>query len=386
VRPRWTPRRVAQHYGFPADLNGHGQTIGIIDLGEPLDLSELHRDLARASLPIPAMRRIDLPPATLAGGGAPPRRPADRGTRLAIETHIDAEIVAAICPAAALAIYCCAGTGADDLRQAIARAVADGVDVISISWGMPEDALTSGQRARLQAALAAARDARITVCAAAGDAGAAGSFGPTGAPEYQLSDGVPQVRCTYPASSDLVLACGGTSLVAGGTAPHEVVWNDMAQGGWAGGGGVSLAFDRPAWQAGLAVPPAHGPGTLGPRGRILPDVAGLAAMGDWAIWIAGGREARLGGTSAVAPLYAALVALANQRRRSRGRERLGFLNDRLYRLAAAGGLFVSITEGSNRLTPDGPGYDALAGFDACTGWGVPRADRLIAALAADEEA
>jgi len=53
---------------------------------------------------------------------------------------------------------------------------------------------------------------------------------------------------------------------------------------------------------------------------------------------------------------------------------------------AAGGLFVSITEGSNRLTPDGPGYDALAGFDACTGWGVPRADRLIAALAADEEA
>jgi kumamolisin len=109
-------------------------------------------------------------------------------------------------------------------------------------------------------------------------------------------------------------------------------------------------------------------------------------MGDWAIWVGGGHEALLGGTSAVAPLYAALVALANQRRRSRGRERLGFLNDRLYRLAAAGGLFVSITEGSNRLTPDGPGYDALAGFDACTGWGVPRADRLIAALAADEEA
>jgi kumamolisin len=384
VRTRWTPTHVARHYAFPADLNGHGQTIAVINLGEHLDLDELRGDLARAALPAPPMRQVLLPAAKPAA--AAPQTTGDPGTMFAIESHIDAEILAAICPAAALVIYSCAAATADDMAGALQAAVADGRDVISISWGSAEDGLTSGQRSRVQAALRQARDAGITVCAAAGDAGAAGMFDARGRPVYGVEDGTPQVKCSFPASSDLVLACGGTSLVADDTGLHEAVWNDAAADGWIGGGGVSTAFDRPAWQTrlNLAVPPAHGPGTLGPRGRILPDVAGLAAMGDWAIWYRGGREGLLGGTSAVAPLYAALIALANQKRRQHGKPRLGFVNDRLYALAAQGGLFTSIVAGSNRLTPEGPGYDAAPGFDACTGWGVPRADRLIAALAAAE--
>jgi kumamolisin len=382
IRTRWTPKHVARHYGFPADLNGHGQTIAVINLGEHLDLDELRGDLARAALPAPPMRQVPLPAARAPAGT--PGKADDPGTVFAIETHIDAEILAAICPAAVLAIYSCAAATADDIAAALQAAVSDDADVISISWGSAEDGLTSGQRARVQAALHQARDAGITVCAAAGDAGAAGVFDAKGRPVYGLDNGIPQVKCIFPASSDLVLACGGTSLMKDESGLHEVVWNDAGSDGWIGGGGVSTAFDRPDWQArlNLAVPPAHGPGTFGPRGRVLPDVAGLAAMGDWAIWYRGGKEGLLGGTSAVAPLYAALIALANQKRRRQGKARLGFVNDRLYALAARGGLFTGIVAGSNRLTPDGPGYDAATGFDACTGWGVPRADRLIAALAA----
>jgi kumamolisin len=384
LRTRWTPRHVAQHYRFPADINGHGQTVAVVNLGEILDLDELRADLSRAALPVPALRQVRLPAARPAPAG--PGRPADPGTMYAIETHIDAEILAALCPAAALVIYSCAAPTADDMAHAIQAAVADDVDVISISWGSAEDMLTSGQRGRVQAALQQARDAGITVCAAAGDAGAAGRFGPGGQPVHDIEDGVPQVKCIYPASSDLVLACGGTSLEKDAGGLREVVWNDAHKGGWIGGGGVSTAFPRPDWQTATnpRITPAHGPGTLGPMGRIVPDVSALAAMGDWAIWYRGGREGLLGGTSAVAPLYAALVALANQKRRQHGKARLGFVNDRIYRLAQATDLFTSILSGSNRLTPDGPGYDAQAGFDACTGWGVPQADRLIAALAASE--
>jgi kumamolisin len=186
------------------------------------------------------------------------------------------------------------------------------------------------------------------------------------------------VHCIYPGSSPQVLCCGGTRFVEARGFRREVVWNDTATRGLATGGGVSDQFARPDWQADLAIASANAQAITG---RILPDVAAVAALRDWTFFDAGGTRDLQGGTSAVAPFYAALVALAGQQRRAAGKAPLGFLNDRLYALAAAGGLFNDITEGHNRVLPDGKGYRAQPGFDACTGWGTPRIAELLAALA-----
>ncbi len=111
----------------------------------------------------------------------------------------------------------------------------------------------------------------------------------------------------------------------------------------------------------------------------MPDVAGIAAGKDWKIFLMG-RGVLDGGTSAVAPLWASLIVLINQIRTEAGMASLGFLNERLYRLAAERELFNDITIGDNRCQQDYPGYDARAGFDACTGWGTPIGRRLVDAL------
>lgn len=156
-----------------------------------------------------------------------------------------------------------------------------------------------------------------------------------------------------------------------------MVWNNTERKSGAAGGGISVLFERPAWQtdAGVDICCAN----TGKQGRVTPDVAGLAAGGDWMIFD-DFRPEITGGSSAVAPLWAAFIALVNEARAASGKPRLGFVNERLYALAAKGGLFNDIVLGSNRPTPDYPGYDAQPGFDACTGWGTPIGGKLFAAL------
>ena len=89
-----------------------------------------------------------------------------------------------------------------------------------------------------------------------------------------------------------------------------------------------------------------------------------------------------GGTSAVAPLFASLIALANEKRSTLGKDNLGFLNNRLYELAATADIFNTVNQGHNRPLPDYPGYEAGDSFNACTGWGTPKAHRLFDALVA----
>jgi len=170
----------------------------------------------------------------------------------------------------------------------------------------------------------------------------------------------------FPASSPHVLGCGGTKLVGSGTTiTSEVVWNETSANEGAGGGGVSTYFPLPAWQKNAKVP---APTTTG-GGRGVPDVAGDADPTTGYTIRVDGKTMVIGGTSAVAPLWAGLIALANAQNKASA----GFINPTIY-MAGAKKAFRDITQGNNGAFSAGPGWDA------CTGLGSPNAPALIAAL------
>ena len=172
------------------------------------------------------------------------------------------------------------------------------------------------------------------------------------------SDG--KAHCDFPASSSHVTACGGTQIKTSGSAiTSETAWSD-------GGGGISDVFNLPSWQANAQVPPSVNSG--GRIGRGIPDVCGNASPNSGYQILADGQQAVVGGTSAVAPLWAALTARLNQKLG----KKVGFLNPTLYGLQPDP--LVDITQGSNGS------YDACPGWDACTGLGRPDGTKLLNAL------
>src|SRR5438128_7082501 len=177
----------------------------------------------------------------------------------------------------------------------------------------------------------------------------------------------------FPASSPFVLACGGTRLIeSNGSIISETVWNN--RDGWATGGGVSDVFPVPPYQANVNVPKSINPD--GRKGRSVPDVAG-DADGDTGYKIrVDGIHTSSGATSAVSPLWAALIALLNQGKRSN----VGFLTPRLYQLPASSQALRDVTGGDNEAVPPGGGYSAAPGWDACTGLGSPNGSALLAGL------
>jgi kumamolisin len=177
-------------------------------------------------------------------------------------------------------------------------------------------------------AFQAAATLGVTVCCAAGDNGSGDGE----------SDGLAHVD--FPASSPFALACGGTKLTASGTMiTSEVVWNEGPES--ATGGGVSSVFSLPSYQSAAHVPPSANPG--GGMGRGVPDVAGDADPVTGYQVRVDGQAFVIGGTSAVAPLWAGLIALMNQQLG----HPVGFLNPLLYGSLAGRGLFHDITSGNN---------------------------------------
>jgi kumamolisin len=274
---------------------------------------------------------------------------------------LDLEVAGAVANGADLIVYFAPNTDRGFV-DAVSAAVHDPTHapaVISISWGGPESSYAAATRQAFEDVLQDAALAGVTVCAAAGDSGS--------------SDGTPSGQATvdYPAASPQVLACGGTSLVLSGSSiSSEVVWNDGGAGG-ATGGGVSTAFALPSWQEGVGVPPSAAGGA---SGRGVPDVAGNADPATGYRVRIDGADTVIGGTSAVAPLWAALVALAAQRW---GRP-AGFLNPRLY---SHFGRLPSLTAGFHDIVSgDNGAYSAAPGWDACTGLGSPRGAALVQAI------
>jgi kumamolisin len=183
------------------------------------------------------------------------------------------------------------------------------------------------------------------------------------------------------------LAVGGTSIPANGTAQPDVVWkegtglDDGSINDGSTGGGVSNVVPRPDWQAGVNVITVN-PG--GFNGRCVPDVAFNA---DWTVspyfTIANDATTANGGTSAAAPLMAALVTLINAAKSS---GRVGFLSPLLYQPSAPGSTTMigalgctDVTSGDN-ITAGIGGYSAAKGYDAVSGWGTPDGTKLAALL------
>jgi kumamolisin len=276
------------------------------------------------------------------------------------EVLLDIEVAGALAPGANQFVYFAPNTDRGFLDALTTAVHAEPTPAaISISWGAPEDKWTAQARNAFDAALADAAALGVTVTAAAGDNGSADGE----------TDG--QQHADFPASSPHILACGGTHLDADatGAVASETVWNGGAHGG-ATGGGVSASFPLPSYQEHVGVPTRRGSGGTG---RGVPDVAAVADPASGYEVLVDGQQLVFGGTSAVAPLWAALIARLSQ---ALDRQ-LGLVQTELYAGAKAGHVqpgFRDITKGNNGA------YKAKAGWDACTGLGVPDGEALLNAL------
>jgi kumamolisin len=336
------PNQVGALYGFPTGVDVSNQTIAIIELGggyRPADIKNYFKKLGITAPPVKSVlvdHAHNRPTTTNSADG---------------EVMLDIEVAGAVAPGVGIAVYFAPNTDRGFL-DALSTAIHDQLNkpcAVSISWGGPESAWTTQSMQAMDQVAQEAALLGITVTVAAGDSGS--------------SDGVTdnQNHVDFPASSPNVLACGGTRLIgANGTIAQETVWNDGGQGG-ATGGGFSAVFAKPTYQQGAF------PGNF----RGVPDVAGDADPETGYNILVDGQSMVVGGTSAVAPLWAGLVVLMNQKL---GR-RLGFLNPLIYPINAPNGV-RDITQGNNGAFSAGPGWDAT------TGKGTPMAVQLITSLAA----
>jgi kumamolisin len=338
------PTQVAQAYSFPG-ATGAGQTIGIIELGGGYNTNDLTTYFAGKS---PAITSISVD----GGANAP-----GVDTNADGEVMLDIEVAGSVAPGARIVVYFAPNTD-QGFHDAITTAVHDTVNnpsVISISWGGPEDNWTQQASTAMLEACTDAAGVGVTITAAAGDNGSS-----DGATDGKLHVDLP--ACLPP-----VLACGGTkmTITTNGAIKNETVWNEMAANEGATGGGISNIFPVPTYQASAAVPVQ--PETKF-KGRGVPDVAGNADPVTGYQVRVDGSDMVIGGTSAVAPLWAGLIALMNQ---IIGKP-VGFVQPALYRIGESA--FHDITKGNNGAYHAGPGWDP------CTGLGSPNGTALVKAL------
>jgi kumamolisin len=341
----YTPVQVAQLYQFPQGASASKQTIGILELGggyRTADLTAYFKTLGQTAPSVTAVS-VD------GGKNSPSTANGADG-----EVMLDIEVSAAVAPGAKIVVYFAPNTD-QGFIDAITTAVHDTTNnpsVLSISWGGPESSWTTQAMTALDAACQSAAALGITITVAAGDNGS--------------TDGGTGNNVDFPASSPHVLACGGTKLDgSGSTITSEVVWNELASGEGATGGGVSNVFALPSWQANANVPAS----SSSTGGRGVPDVAGNADPATGYQVRVDGTNMVIGGTSAVAPLWAGLIALSNQQ----NGKSAGLIQPQIY-AAKGAAAFNDIVSGNNGAFSAGPGWDA------CTGLGSPIGAKLIALL------
>jgi subtilase family serine protease len=388
----YAPHQYRVAYGIQPlldrGIDGRGETVTVLSPApspnagpppsgdEPPAATDIRQDLAAfdSEFGLPAAR-IQVVTA-LAGAASP--------WQATTEEVSDFEILHTVAPAATLRVVLLpsdvlnsAAHATADMLAALRLAVS-GTDVASISWSLGEHYLTRAQVAQMHSILLAAAADHVTVDASSGDHGASSD------PWW----GTPDKEVSLPAADPLVLAVGGTALTASRSTGAYI--GEAAMGHGAGsaslppgphpggsGGGFSHLYARPAYQDGV-------PGIARTRG--VPDVAG-AGNGSIPIVFTGGGKTyliALGGTSASAPLWGALVALADQY----AHHDLGFVNPAIYRIAGSTSYhkaFHDVTTGNNTVTIGSvtvTGYQAAPGWDPVTGWGSPNAQVLIPLLAA----
>ncbi|MEH0110949.1 S53 family peptidase [Tersicoccus sp. MR15.9] len=354
----YTPVDLGRIYRFPQGADGTGTDVAILELGGGYQQADLDTYFRGLGIATPTVQAVSVDGAT----NAPENSPNGPDG----EVLLDIEVVGGLAPGARILVYFAPNTDAGFLDALTTAAHASSAPAaISISWGQNEDDWTAQARTAFDGALADATALGVTVTAAAGDNGSADA----------ATDG--RDHADFPASSPHALACGGTRLEAdasNGSITAETVWNDGTNS--ATGGGFSDAFPVPDWQrsaiSGKGGGNTGGAGTNASgngSGRGVPDVSAVADPQTGYRVRVDGQDIVIGGTSAVAPLWAALVARLQQR----GGAPLGLLQPRLYQASVAA-TFHDITSGNNGSFSAGPGWDP------CTGLGTPDGQALADAL------
>jgi kumamolisin len=286
------------------------------------------------------------------------------------EVALDLEVAMAAAPDADLRAYIAPNNPSfapvilDQMRQ-------DGVNIISDSWGACEPLISPGLLTAENTSLELAAVAGISTYVATGDFGATDCFPFTGSVNLLLDD---------PSSQPFATAVGGTALQVPPEYPKssEIAWHGS-------GGGISMWWPKPAYQAGRTIPVAGRKCRSGRRGcRETPDISldarpkrtgyiiycAHCGAGQGIVW------APVGGTSAAAPLMAALTADADE---AAGKQ-LGFANPFLYAQAGTS-VFHDIVSGTNSIF-GGRHFAARPGYDMATGLGSVRVGPFATALAA----
>ncbi|HXP88189.1 MAG TPA: S53 family peptidase [Bryobacteraceae bacterium] len=326
----WTVPNLCAAYNWPTGLAGGG-VIAIVELGGGWAQSDMNAFFKSIGQPVPNITDVSV-------GGVnntkqKPKNDADVEVALDIQVAAAAYYIATSQPANIRMYW------ANDIAPGVQAASADGCDVCSISWGADEALWGAPAVQQMETVAAAATQAGMVVFAASGD--------------NDSSDGGPNpANVDAPSSCPHVIGCGGTNK----TATSETVWNDDPgqTSGEGTGGGYSTVFPMQPWQAGAP----NGPG------RMVPDVAADADPRTGYSILVYGKKTIVGGTSAVAPLYAGLFAAFGTK--------LGFITPKLWSNQLC---FNDITQGDNGAYRAGPGPDP------CTGLGSPIGIKLAALLA-----
>lgn len=315
----WTVPDLCAAYQWPKKLSGGG-VIAIVELGGGWMKSDMQSFFNSVEQPMPQITDVSVD-----GTENDPNQDEDSDMEVALDIQVaGVSYFMATGKAASIRMY-----WAKDIASGVQKAAADGCDVCSISWGSDEANWGKGPAQQMEAAAAKATAAGMVVLAAAGD-NDSGDGGPTPA------------NVDVPSSCPHVIGCGGTHK----THAVETVWNNNPghSNGSGTGGGYSTIFPLQPWEAGAP----NGPG------RMVPDVSADAdPMTGYEIFVHGQQQI-VGGTSAVAPLYAGLFAACGRR--------LGFITPMLWKNHLC---FNDITVGDNGF------YRARPGPDPCTGLGSP---------------
>jgi len=355
VSDSYKPNNVARLYAFPTSVTGKGQCIALIELGGGYTPSDTATAFAAMGLTPPTVVAVSV------DGGKNTPSPDDGADG---EVALDIQVAGGAAPGARIAVYFAPNSDAGFV-DAITSAVHDTTNqpsVVSISWGSAESNWTQQAIQTMNSAMQDASTLNVSVFCASGD-----NLATDG-----VNDG--KAHVDFPASSPWAIGCGGTAIsVSGSSITGESVWNDGDSGG---GGGISDLFPVPTFQENANLPPSVNDGQTR---RGVPDVAGDAAPGTGYQVVVNGQTEVVGGTSAVAPLWAGLTALINEG----ASQPVGFFLPFLY---ANSTLMRQITQGNNNPTGSDLGYSAGPGWNACTGLGVPNGESLFVALTTQKPA
>ncbi len=354
----YTPDQIAKLYNFPSGVTGKGQVIAIVEMGGGYRRKDLAKYFKTLGIPMPKVKAVPV-----AGGrNAPSGNPNSADG----EVMLDIEVAGAVAPGAKFIVYFAKNTNRGFFR-AVNTAIHDNKNkptILSISWGGAEGTWRASDMDSMDQAFQAAAAMGISVFVAAGDGGSSDDVAPGNV-----------AHVDFPSSSPFATACGGTRLESpdGQTIANEVVWNDGPTGGGSGGG-ISAYFPVPVYQNGFSLPASANPGA-GP-GRGVPDIAGNADPWSGYKVRVDAQDLVIGGTSAVAPLWAGLTALVNE-----GLQRqAGFLNPLLYRIKANAGVLREILSGNNDTTNLVGGYLSGPTYNVCTGLGTPNGQAILQAM------